>query len=108
MKKTVFFLLLIVGFSALYSQVPQKMSYQAVIRDASNQLVVNQIIGIEISIMQYSPNGLPVYLETHRPTTNANGLISLEIGTGTPCIGCAFQNIDWSAGPYYLKMGTTF
>ncbi len=106
MKRILLFIFLLTGFYIISAQVPQKMSYQAVIRNSSNQLVANQTIGVEISIMQYSPNGLPVYIETHTPTTNANGLISIEIGTGTPCVGCSFQYIDWSAGPYYLKMGT--
>lgn len=101
--------LLLCGLSLYFmgfTQVPQKMSYQAVIRDGQNHLVVNQQVGIEISVMQFSPNGLPVYIETHSPTTNANALISIEIGTGTPCIGCSFQQIDWADGPYYITMRT--
>ena len=39
------------------AQTPEKMSYQAVIRDGSNTLVVNQQVGIQISILQGSANG---------------------------------------------------
>ena len=106
MKKVYWLLFLFSFLLKLTAQPPQKMSYQAVIRDASNNIVPNRTVGVEISILQLSPNGLPVYLETHRPTTNANGLLTIEIGTGTACVGCSFNHIDWSAGPYYIKMST--
>ncbi len=104
MKKVYLFFCGMSIFFLLSAQVPQKISYQAVIRDGLNQLVVNQPIGVEISILQFSPNGLPVYMETHTPTTNANALISIDIGAGIPCVGCSLQNIDWSSGPYFIKM----
>ncbi len=88
-----------------YAQAPEKMSYQAVIRDAVNNLLVNTPVGMQISILQTSPGGTAVFVETHSPTTNANGLVSLEIGTGTPVTG-TFAAIDWSAGPYFLKTET--
>ena len=93
--------------------VPQKMSYQAVVRNSSNVLVTNQPVGIKISILQYTATGTVVYAETQTPTTNANGLISIAIGTGAVITG-AFSTIDWSAGPYFIKTeidpsgGTTY
>jgi hypothetical protein len=36
----------------VYGQVPQKFSYQAVIRNASNALVINQAVGMRVSILQ--------------------------------------------------------
>jgi hypothetical protein len=38
---------------------------------------------MQISILQGSASGTAVYVETQEPTTNANGLVSIEIGTGT-------------------------
>ena len=35
------------------------------------------------------------------PTTNTNGLVTLEIGTGTTSDD--FSAIDWTAGPYFIK-----
>jgi formylglycine-generating enzyme required for sulfatase activity len=64
------------------AQAPQKFSYQSVIRNAGNQLVANQNVGIKISILQGNATGSAVYAETHSPLTNANGLASLEIGGG--------------------------
>jgi uncharacterized protein (TIGR02145 family) len=85
-----------------FSQSPEKMSYQAVIRDASNNLVLSKEIGIQISILQGSTTGAAVYVETQEPTTNANGLVSLEIGNGTIKSG-SFSTILWDKGTYYLK-----
>ena len=87
------------------AQAPQKMSYQTVIRDASNVLISSTTVGIQISILQGSASGAAVFVETHTPTTNANGLASLEIGTGTPVTG-TMAGIDWAAGPYFIKTET--
>lgn len=87
------------------AQAPQKMSYQAVIRDVSNVLIINHSIGMRISILQGSVAGTPVYVETQTPNTNANGLVSLEIGGGTIVTG-TFANINWSSATYYIKTET--
>lgn len=87
------------------AQVPQKMSYQAVIRDASGNLVVSTSIGMEISILQGSASGTAVYVETQTPTTNANGLVSIEIGSGSVVSG-NLSTINWSTGDYYIKSET--
>ena len=85
-----------------FAQAPEKMSYQAVIRGANNALVTNQQVGMQISILQGST---AVYEETQTPTSNTNGLVSLEIGTGTVISG-SFTAIDWSAGTYFIKTET--
>jgi len=90
---------------AAFAQAPQKMSYQAVVRNAANDLSTNQTVGMQISVLQGSDTGTPVYIETQTPTTNANGLVNLEIGTGTVVSG-TFASIDWSTGTYYIKTET--
>ena len=92
--------LLLAGVS--FAQAPQKMSYQAVIRNASNTLVTNAPIGMRISILQGSATGTAVFVETQTTTTNANGLASVKIGEGTTVTG-SIGTIDWSAGPYFIK-----
>jgi uncharacterized protein (TIGR02145 family) len=105
MKKT-FTLLVSVLFTAIaFSQSPERMSYQAVIRNASNVLVKSSPIGIKISILQTTSSGTAVYVETHSTTTNNDGLVTLEIGSGTVVTG-AFSNINWSSGLYFLKTET--
>ncbi len=87
------------------AQVPQKMSYQAVIRDANNLPLVNTTVGMQISILQGSSSGTAVYMETQTPTTNAVGLVTMEIGAGTVVSG-SFTSINWSTGLYWLKTET--
>ena len=59
---------------AAVAQPPNKMSYQSVIRDAQNSLVVNQQVQIRISIIQNNPNGSFVFMETHTANTKSNGV----------------------------------
>ena len=91
--------------SSVSAQAPQKMSYQAVIRNASNALVTSIPVGMRISVLQGTSTGTAVYVETQTPSTNANGLVSLEIGTGTAVTG-TFAGINWAAGPYFIKTET--
>jgi len=90
--------LLILSVTGILAQAPEKMSYQAVVRNSSDQLVTNHMIGIQISILQGSPAGTVVYTEIQTPTTNANGLVSIEIGGGA-----SFSSINWADEPYFLK-----
>jgi hypothetical protein len=89
----------------LFAQAPQKMTYQAVIRNASNNLVVTAPVKMKISILQGSASGTAVYSELHNPTTNANGLVSIEIGSGTSPVG-TIGSINWGNGTYFLKTET--
>lgn len=95
-----------IGISSnLFAQAPQKMSYQAVVRNSSNNLVASAPVGMRISILQDSPSGTPVYVETQTTSTNANGLASLVIGNGTVVSG-SISSIYWSTGVYYIKSET--
>ena len=85
--------------------VPDGMSWQAVVRNAQNELVTNQRIGIRVSIRQGSASGGVVYQETHSVQTNANGLASLVIGQGYAESG-SYAAIDWSAGPFFVQTET--
>jgi hypothetical protein len=84
------------------SQTPQKLSYQSVVRDAANQLVTNQPVGLKISILQ---GAIPVFEETHSVTTTNFGVVSVEVGSGTLLSG-SISGIDWSAGSYTVKTET--
>ena len=105
MKKLFTLFVAVLFTSIIFAQAPEKMSYQAVIRDAGNVLVSNQSVGMQISVLQTTANGTAVYVETQTPTTNANGLVSIEIGMGNVVSG-DFSAIDWSAGPYFIKTET--
>jgi hypothetical protein len=98
-------LLFIISTHELIAQSPQKMSYQAVIRNINNELIINQLTGIRINILQGSASGAAVYTETHTATSNDNGLVSIDIGGGLPVSG-TFSSINWADGPYFLKIET--
>jgi uncharacterized protein (TIGR02145 family) len=87
------------------AQAPEKLSYQAVIRDATGIPAGNQSVGMSISILQGDEFGAAVYVETHSPKTNANGLVTLELGGGTVVSG-TFTGINWASGPYFIKVET--
>jgi hypothetical protein len=105
MKKTITLIVTLFITVTTFAQAPQKMSYQAVIRNSANALVTSQAVGMRISILQTTAAGTAVYTETQTPTTNDNGLVSLAIGTGTVVSG-TFATIDWSAGPYFIQTET--
>ena len=86
----------------LQAQTPDKMSYQAVIRDGSDNLITSSNVGMRIQILQGSEFGAAVYVETHTPSTNANGLVSIQVGEGNVVSG-DFTSIDWANGSYYIK-----
>ena len=105
MKKIVVFCLAILNAFIAFAQAPQKISYQSVIRNSSNALLSNQSVGIRISILQGTASGSTIYTESQISTTNANGLVSLEIGSGIVLSG-TFTNIDWNNGPFFIKTET--
>ena len=93
---------MILTVAAVFAQVPQKFSYQAVVRNANNQLMANAGVGVRVSVVQGSIFGPSVFVETHNVTTNANGLLTLEVGDGTALQG-SMSDINWGNGPYFLK-----
>lgn len=89
----------------LYAQAPNRISYQAVMTDTSDLPILNSAVGIKISVLQGSSSGTPVFIETHSTTTNGIGLISLQIGAGTPMLG-NIASVNWALGPYFVKTET--
>lgn len=79
MKKTFTLFTSLLSTLIILGQTPDKMTFQAVVRDASNTLLINQNIGIQISILQGSNTGNSLYTETHSSTSNTNGLVNIEI-----------------------------
>ncbi len=102
MKKPIIFCVMFLVVINLFAQAPERMSYQAVVRNSSNDLVTSATIGMRISILQGSINGTPVFVETQNPTSNTNGLVSLEVGSGIVLTG-DFAAINWANGPYFIE-----
>ena len=107
MKKTLLSLVAIATISlSVLGQAPEGFKYQAVVRDAGNLILNNQAVGMRLTVQQGSIGGTPVYTETFSTTTNAYGLVNLEIGTGTTTDD--FTMIDWANGPYFMETAVDF
>jgi hypothetical protein len=102
MKHTLILLYFLTVTHILFAQAPEKMSYQAIIRSKTNNLVTNSNISLKVIVHQGSATGAKIFEESHFPSTNNNGLVSLEIGTGTIIIG-NFSTIAWEKGPYFIE-----
>lgn len=83
-------------------QIPQAISYQAIARDLSGNVLSNKNVSLRISILKENNGTKTVYVETHTATTNQFGLLNLQIGKGIPQAGM-FSAIDW-AGTCYAKI----
>ena len=104
MKKILSTLVLsLVATVMLLAQAPQTFSYQTVVRDNNWQVIQNQSIGVQVSIIEDVANGSVVYAEEHTATTNDIGLINLAVGGGTVAQGL-FSNIDWGNHSYFMKI----
>ena len=90
-----------VSLSAI-AQSPEGFKYQAVVRNASNFILANQAVGLRVIIQQGYIGGTSVYSETFTVTTNANGLVNVEIGNGSVLSG-TFASINWANGPYFIE-----
>ena len=97
-----FILLLIISNKKVFSQAPESMNYQAVIRNSSGNLVTNQLVNIKINILKGGINGVSVYEEVFSPITNNFGSISLQIGNGT-VLNDLFSNITWGSDSYFVE-----
>ena len=85
----------------LWGQVPQQFSYQAVVRDENGQILKNEKISVRITLLKDSTSGETVYQEKHEPSTDTNGLFTIQIGASKLYAG-DFSKIDWSTGIYYI------
>jgi|GEM_PF-791430 len=103
MKKFTLIILFFLAFLIANAQAPQSFNYQAVARDASGNIIANQILAIRISILQGSSSGTLVYQESHNPITNQFGLFSIFVGQGIITSG-TFSSIIWSSGNYWLQV----
>jgi len=102
MKKFFYTLSLLLLGTIFFAQTPQAFKYQSIIRNGAGELVVNQNVGIQLSILEGSESGTPVYTETWNVTTNQFGLVSLNVGKGTTSDD--FSAVSWGTNSYYLQV----
>jgi uncharacterized protein (TIGR02145 family) len=105
MKKFICSIIFLLCFVVAWAQSPNMMSYQAIIRNSANQLIVSSQLGVRVSLLQGSATGTVVFRETYNPNpmTNSNGLLGLNIGSGVSITG-SFGQVNWSQGPYFVQV----
>ena len=104
MKTLTFLIAALFLTTGMFAQTPQLFSYQAVARDNSGKALANQSVSFRISILSGSLGGTTEYVETHLgKTTNAYGLVELEIGKGTSVTG-TFSAINWGSNSYFVQI----
>ncbi len=102
MKQLFTFLLLAVT-AVVFSQAPQSIPYQAVMRNADGTVMSNAAMTITFKIHDVAATGVVVYEETHAVTSNSQGLVSMNVGGGTVVTG-AFDNINWGGGNKFFQV----
>ena len=115
--KKLLLILLCLPFIGFAQSVPQGINYQAVARDANGDVMMNQVLTIQFSIISDIINSTISWQETHQDTTNDYGLFTAIIGQGATTNGgssATFDVIDWASSTHFLKvemngvdMGTT-
>ena len=108
MKRTLLTLLSVLFCAITFAQsVPQGINYQAVARDASGDVLMNQTLTIQFSVISDITTSAVSWQETHTVSTNDYGLYTAIIGQGTATsVGSSvtFDVIDWGASNHLLKV----
>ncbi len=100
MKKLNIFIVFLLLASIGFGQIPQQFKYQAILRDASGEILSNETVNIEIEILEGSASGTVVFSEMHTDvTTTDNGLINLNIGSIED-----LSVVTWSSNDYFIKI----
>ena len=118
MKKTLLTLLSVLFCAITFAQsVPQGINYQAVARDANGDVLMNQALTIQFSVISDIATSAVSWQETHSVSTNDYGLFTAIIGQGTATTvgsSATFDVVDWGSTTHFLKvemdgvdMGTT-
>lgn len=96
--------MIVIGINlSLSAQTPQAFNYQGVARTLTGQIIPGQNIGIRISLLEGTANGMEVYQEVHAVQTNNLGLFSIKVGEGTVVNG-VFDQISWGNASHFLQI----
>jgi uncharacterized cupredoxin-like copper-binding protein len=88
----------------LFSQAPQGINHQAVIRNSNGAAVTNTNLWLRVQLIQGSVNGTIAYAEEFQVNSSTTGLVNIVIGSGTPIGAAMFSDIDWSNSPYFFEI----
>lgn len=120
MKRIITFALLAIMCTGVFASGNNGFNYQAVIRNAQGNTIMNETVSMRFTIRDGDANGAILYRETHHVSANQFGVITVVIGGGTILEG-DFDNLPWGSGTAkfmqvetditggtnYLDMGTS-
>lgn len=99
MRKINFLVILSLLCFKLFSQAPQGLNYQAVVRSVNGQIISSAPVTIRFTIHDNSTTGVTVFQETQNVTTNQFGLVSLVIGATN-----SLASVNWGSGSKFLQI----
>jgi len=99
MKKNLFILGLLFFASSLFAQVPNSFKYQAVLRNASGNILADENVIIDISILKGSVTGSNIFTEQFNVTTTVQGIINLNIGSISD-----LKSVKFSDDIYFIQI----
>ena len=100
------------GSFILNAQQKNYINYQGVVRDADNELLVEETVEIGIALKFGATNAPIQYEESHIISTDMNGVFSLQIGSGINSNG-DYENLPWGEASFVAvsfngsELGTT-
>ena len=81
----------------------QGINYKAVVKDGSGAILATTPVSIRFTIYEGAALTNAVYQETHTPTTDAKGIVIINIGEGILNVMGVFNNIDWGSDDHFLN-----
>ncbi len=106
MKKILTTLLLVIITISTFAQ--QGINYKAILKDTNGNVLAGTYMTVQFTIHETTATGTIVYQEDHNYTTDANGMLILNIGTdASPSVG-VFNTIDWSLDLHFLQTSITY
>jgi len=104
-KFSILYLLGLFAIMQLAAQTPNAFNYQAVVRSTQGVVLKNQSVNVRFTLHTSTATGTTVFTETQTAITTDSGLISLQIGNGTPGTGSlGLGEIDWTTGIYFMQV----
>ena len=101
------FIIFLIPMQFATGQVPQGFNYQAVAQNSTGAVIPLTTLQVKASILSNILTPVILWEELHSTVkTNAAGVFSIVIGTGVKQAGtaAAFNAIDWTKTPRYLKI----
>lgn len=92
-----------------FSQIPGRLNYQAVLRNAQSEVIPNTSIMVRFGVIAGTPSGTLLWEEEQNVTTDEFGMFSVIVGSGDKTGGTQanFSDISWADGLTYMKLSVS-